>query len=827
MLFACGIAFVRAVSWIDKPFAGFLSYAEPFRGSFGSVDWPGTQAGLKFLEPIDEVNGLPVSSGEDLVDAVANKLLGTLVQYKIGAEGRTRSLTLPVTLFGIKDFILVFFTTFLGGLSYYILGVIVYILKPNISTSRVFLLAGLFLGIYMATGFEIQSTYSLVRFHYFILGIFPAFWLHLGLVFPEKRQMLVGYPALEYVIYIPALILGTAYLIHFSTLQQKPGFLSWMPNYVELSAITRIYTLFCYLGLIFSVFYSYFRASSIQARQRARLILLGLLLAAAPSAILMALVHFAVIKFYWNFLVFFLIFFPAAIAYSIVKHNLFDADTIIRRTVGYVIVTGVVIGAYVLVSVALNVYLEHYQLAQSREFPILFTLGVILVFNPLRNRIQLLVDRIFFRKEYDYGAIVEKIGNAMASLLDLKHILAFLEKTFTQDMYIDTASIMLLNSNGSAYAVCAAEGDMKAAVEGISFQRNEPLIQIIEKQKKELTKYDLLEDPSYKEMCAECENNFVQLNASLMVPMVYQDQVIGVLNLGDKKSGKFYNREDVDLLRSVAHQAAVAIENARLFQENLEKQRMEEELNFARDLQLSMLPAQCPVADGYQIAATSLPAREVGGDFYDFIEMENGKTGFVIGDVTGKSVSGALVMSAARSVLRMLSEEKFRLGEIMARANRRARKDMRSGMFIALLYAVLDAKNGKLSLCSAGQTQPIHFSAQTGTAGLVETHGDTFPLGILKDADYRETALELSPGDRIVLYTDGIVEAKNLQDELYGFDRLIEVILESRAVDADNLMTEILTSVNSFVGEAPQHDDLTLIVITVENAAKSQVGMKA
>ena len=275
----------------------------------------------------------------------------------------------------------------------------------------------------MATGFEIQSTYSLIRFHYFILGIFPAFWLHLGLVFPEKRQILVRHPALEYLIYIPALILGIAYLVHFSTLQQRPGFLSWMPNYVQLSSITRVYTLFCYLGLIFSVFYSYFRASSIQARQRARLILLGLLLAAAPSAILMALVHFAVIKFYWNFLVFFLIFFPAAIAYSIVKHNLFDADTIIRRTVGYVIVTGLVIGAYVLVSVALNVYLEHYQLAQSREFPILFTLGVILVFNPLRNRIQLLVDRIFFRKEYDYGAIVEKIGNAMASLLDLKHIL--------------------------------------------------------------------------------------------------------------------------------------------------------------------------------------------------------------------------------------------------------------------------------------------------------------------------------------------------------------------------------------------------------------------
>ena len=114
----------------------------------------------------------------------------------------------------------------------------------------------------------------------------------------------------------------------------------------------------------------------------------------------MVLVYFLEVIFPWNFLVLFVIFFPATIAYSIIRHNLFDADTIIRRTVGYVLVTVAVVGAYALVSVSFNVFMGHYQIAQSRAFPILFTLGVILVFNPLRNRIQILVDRIFFRKEY-------------------------------------------------------------------------------------------------------------------------------------------------------------------------------------------------------------------------------------------------------------------------------------------------------------------------------------------------------------------------------------------------------------------------------------------
>jgi sigma-B regulation protein RsbU (phosphoserine phosphatase) len=260
----------------------------------------------------------------------------------------------------------------------------------------------------------------------------------------------------------------------------------------------------------------------------------------------------------------------------------------------------------------------------------------------------------------------------------------------------------------------------------------------------------------------------------------------------------------------------VAIENARLFQENLEKQRMEEELNIARDLQMSMLPAACPEIEGFQIAASSAPAREVGGDFYDFIEMGEKKAGFVIGDVTGKSVSGALVMSSSRSVFRMLSEDEVTVGASMMRANRRLKKDITSGMFVALLFAVLDSTDLTLTLCSAGQTQPVHLSARTGEVNLVETEGDTFPLGILDEVNYLETKLQLEPGDKVVFYTDGIVEAMNEQEEMYGFERLLEVVQQASAADADMLHKEILDKVNVFAGGATQHDDLTVIVVCVE-----------
>ncbi len=268
----------------------------------------------------------------------------------------------------------------------------------------------------------------------------------------------------------------------------------------------------------------------------------------------------------------------------------------------------------------------------------------------------------------------------------------------------------------------------------------------------------------------------------------------------------------------LAFLGAVTIEHANLFKEVLSKLRMEKDLSFARDIQMSMLPSSCPEIEGYQIAASSTPAREVSGDFFDFIDIDEGKMGFVIADVTGKSVSGALVMTASKSVFRLLSEEHLGVGEIMKRANRQIKKDITKakGMFVALLYAVLNMEDKTLGMCSAGQTQPILLSAETGEATLIETEGDAFPLGIIDDPDYQKTILQLASGDMVVFYTDGVVEAMNKKEEMYGFERFIEVIKENSGLDAEIFLEKLINDINSFVGKAEQHDDLTIVVINVE-----------
>ena len=150
---------------------------------------------------------------------------------------------------------------------------------------------------------------------------------------------------------------------------------------------------------------------------------------------------------------------------------------------------------------------------------------------------------------------------------------------------------------------------------------DEPFIQKLSERKKEVTLYDIQADPFYEDQRTSCKETFDRLQSTLIVPLIYEDKLTGLISLGEKKSGKFYRREDINLLNTLANQGAVAIENARMIEEVIEKERMEEELSIARDLQTSMLPAECPTLEGFEIAAYSVSAREVGGDFYDFIEM--------------------------------------------------------------------------------------------------------------------------------------------------------------------------------------------------------------
>ena len=557
----CVVSLVSAIRFINKGFPGFFVYPFPNVGSYGSRDWPGYAAGLKFMDRIVSMDGEPVRNGRQVVNWTIQKSNGAPVHYVIESKGATRKVMIPVYTFGIKDFLILFVVPFIFGLAVYTLGFIVYVLKPNIHSSWIFLIVCFSLGTYVGTAFEIQSSYHLVYIHYLIIPLVPAAVFHLFSIFPDRKKVLNRHPLLEYAIYIPAALIAAAYLLFLFTYQDGDA-VRWIPHPKVTTPVNRIFFLACPLSAVGFLIHSLAKGLESVARQRARVMLFGIAVAFLPAVTISAVVTFLKVSFPWNLLVFFLVFFPASIAYSIIRHNLFDADAIIKRTVGYVVVTAIVIGAYILVSISFNVLLGQYEIAQSKAFPIVFTLVIILIFNPLRNRIQSIVDRLFFRKEYDYQETVQRISGTMRYLQNLDQIRQKIVDTILGVMFIDSCGIMLANAEKNAYEGLNISYDYPITKLGLP--THDPLIQEMAEKKKEVTIYDIQEDPSYEKDREAFKKVFDQLKATLILPLVYEDRLIGIMSLGNKKSGKFYRREDINLLKTMANQGVVAIQNAKL-----------------------------------------------------------------------------------------------------------------------------------------------------------------------------------------------------------------------------------------------------------------------
>ena len=847
--------------WGKYPDFGFAFRTATGMGVIGIVGEKGLAAGLQVGDRILAVNDQTYDKLSEFRSAMhrGEREKNT---YLIQRNGREFHSTIPNTPMGFKTSFFKSGFLFLLGLCYFLIGTLVFLMKPHQRPSWVFFLFTTIVGFFLIFLYKISkmTPSQLETFHIFTYSFTPAVIIHLAASFPEEKNILKNYPTTQLLPYFPALIFFL-YIISVSpTMTDVPKGL--------LTAL-MVYMVIAVLFLIGSCVHLWLASRSEMVKLRAKMILLGISVSA--SVPLLDLITSTLFELYllpgFNYYLPFFICFPLFVGYSIIKHDLFDIGAVIKRTYGYVLTTGAVAGIYGFFILISNLVFGGVEYFKYPIVPLFFLLVIVLLLSPIRYRIQKFVDRIFYRLEYDYQDAVQQISETMRTLASLPEILKSIVNTALELIFIDSGCILLLNSKNEAYE-CEFAAGIKLGGQGkaagaemtgqtdmalmnhdqanLDFQKfgsnksnsringkgavvrydmlesrlklpsDGPLIQVIAARKKEVTIYDVKEDPIFNQNRAACEEVFNQLGATLIVPLIYEEKLIGLISLGVPKSGRFYRREDINLLKTLANQGAVALENAILLGKVIEKERMDEELSIARDLQRRMLPATCPEIEGFDIAAICTPARAVGGDFYDFIEMQNGRMGMVLGDVSGQSVSGALVLSASRTMFRMLSEDGLTFEEIMSRANRRTKRDMVSNTSVALLYAVFNPNGKILNFCCAGLTQPIQLSAKTGRARLVRTEGDRFPLGIIENPVYRKTQLAVKPDDIIVFYTDGVVEAMNELGELFGFERLLNAVQEAESKTADGLLKDIMGRIDEFVGEADQHDDLTIIVASVQ-----------
>ncbi len=317
---------------------------------------------------------------------------------------------------------------------------------------------------------------------------------------------------------------------------------------------------------------------------------------------------------------------------------------------------------------------------------------------------------------------------------------------------------------------------------------------------------DTADHPAYVQVPSD-----LRPGALACLPLVKADRVLGTLNLGYWEPHLF-DAEARAFLDLMARHAAIAIENARLYQLALEKSRMDHELQLARELQASLIPRETPRLPGWDFAALWQPAQIVSGDFYDFFTINLGPLqGMMIADVSGKGMPAALFMAMARSTIRASLTTTCCSADCIAHANRVLCADTANGMFVTLCYAQLDPLTGELVYVNAGHNPPLLYrQAEDQFAELTRTGS---ALGVDETHPFDQRTVRLDPGDWIVFYTDGVTEAINSRDEEFGKDRLRREIFDKRRAPAAELVMGLNCALREFSGAAPQFDDITLVVM--------------
>ncbi|MCA9550484.1 MAG: SpoIIE family protein phosphatase [Myxococcales bacterium] len=401
------------------------------------------------------------------------------------------------------------------------------------------------------------------------------------------------------------------------------------------------------------------------------------------------------------------------------------------------------------------------------------------------------------------------VSEAISSILDLDELLPeIVNRVFAVFPKAERVLLMLTGDDGHLVPKVVKR---RSETDDAEVKVSQTILHEVTTQRNAVLSHDAMEDQRFKG--GRSVANF-GIRAMMAAPLVWRTEVLGVLYL-DSFGIAAFTQADLSLLTGIAGQSAGAVGNARLHEELLKRQRLERDLHLAERIQQSFLPRKIPKVRGYSFSARYDPAYEVGGDFYDFIRLPDDRLGLVVADVSGKGVSAALYMARLTRDLRYFALAESDPARVLGWMNRAVIEFGQDDMFVTLLYAVLDAHGRRLHFANAGHMPPVVRRRDEGDV-LVLDQVSGLPLGVLPDAEYEADSFELIPGDSVMLYTDGLVEAMSPSREMYGMARLVQA-MASGPSDAALLLERALTSCRDHVGDAPQFDDTTVVCVGLEH----------
>jgi sigma-B regulation protein RsbU (phosphoserine phosphatase) len=514
-----------------------------------------------------------------------------------------------------------------------------------------------------------------------------------------------------------------------------------------------------------------------------------------------------------------LVLFPLTVAYVIVVQRAMDVRMVVRSGVQYSLS---IIGIRILqigLIVAVVQFMRQLQMQSDHpaEWIAILIVGVTVVIflGRLARRARQWTDQRFFREAYNAERILTELSSSVAGIRDTKRLIETVAHRIADSLHVPRVAF-LLEQGGlfqPAYALGFANGAPAARL-------NEQATTIRTLKRINGPSKIFFDDPqSWVHAASEPEQTALQtLETQVLLPVSLDHKMLGIISLGSKRSELPYTKADLQLLSAVAAQTGLALENAHLTEsirrEIASRERLDRELEIARDVQQRLFPQKLPHVNGLDFCGYCRPAQGVGGDYYDFIHLASGSLGIAVGDVSGKGIAAALMMASLQASLRGQTIKPCdTLAEMIHHINGLVYEASSANRYATFFYAQYDPVTRKLRYVNAGHNPPmLRRKKGDGYEFLRLEEGGTV-IGLFPDFPYKEAEVELQSGDILVAFTDGISEAMNHADEEFDEERLMEAIRTCPARSAANISSYILEHVDAFTAGADQHDDMTIVVM--------------
>ena len=632
-VYNCANALIQSSNFINKPFPGFLLLNNMMISQVSLKSWPVNQD--KILSSYDKVlkiDGTNISNAKQAYEIVSNEPVGTQFSLVLMRGNKVLTDNVNSIAFKVRDYIQVFLIQYIVGVIILLTGIILFSLKPELITTKIILLFCISLCNWFVLDFDYQTTYSLsynLNFSYLFQIFIPAFLINLAFVFPSPSNF---FKRNKWIIFLP---LAYSLVLFFLQFQYKSDPTMWQQIDTLVWVSIAIATIFITSYLA----WNYVKTENILDKQRSLVALIGSAFGFFMPAVL------AVIFIIFNYeaiglLSIPVLIFPVSLSFAIVKHKLFDIDIIFQKIILYVFLTFVVGGFFVLSLLAFNILFSSQFGWNNPVFLLLLSALFVLAINPLRDYIQEFIDETFFRKRYDYASTISELSDAMISILNLDRIASTLTETINHAMLLDSEGLYIVDRESGTFKLYSSMESKSGQVDKhiTQLENGNPLIESLYKVKKEIFKEDIESENRFKDQRGRLLQIFTELNASLVFPLFFKDDLRGILVLGRKRSGNMFSSTDIKLLNTLVNQTAIAIENSFSFElvEDYANE-LERKNQILKNIQEQLIHAEKMSAIGHLASGIAHEIRNPlniieGARYYLSSQLENGNSDETVGE---------------------------------------------------------------------------------------------------------------------------------------------------------------------------------------------------